>query len=162
MPLFECLVQVFRCQQAEIAFVILESALRLGRLDAKGQQLLASRLPSHRELILAAGPLADSGTESLFCYRMARIGIRMQSQVEIPGVGRVDFLIGDRLVIEIDSETHHGERAKRLRDLRRDATLAGLGYIYLRFDYQMIIQEWELVASTVFAVMSRSGHLARR
>lgn len=160
LPIEECLAQVLRCQPAEIAFTILESALHKGKIDGFGRRLLAERVPSRSQLIVSAGSDAESGTESLFQFRMMRLGVATRSQVLINGVGRVDFLIGDRLVVEIDSNAHHGDRAKRLRDLKRDATLAGLGFVYLRFDYTTVVWDWDLVASTVFAVVSRGEHLS--
>jgi very-short-patch-repair endonuclease len=159
VPVETCIVQILDCQPAEMAFAIIESALRIGRLDPTSIPDLCRQFPRHENLLRTVHSLADSGTESLFRYRMSLLGTTMQSQVSIDGVGTVDFVIGDRLVIEIDSETHHGERGKRVRDLTRDAILAGLGYIILRFDYWMVMEDWETVASTVFAVVARGDHL---
>jgi very-short-patch-repair endonuclease len=162
LPLEECLAQVCMCQPAEIAFAIIESALRRGRIDAGVVTALAARVPSRAALILGAGSLADSGTESTFAYRMRELGIELRSQVNIDGVGRVDFVIGDRLVIEIDSEAHHGSAGQRMRDLNRDAILAGLGFLCLRFDYRQVFTDWDTVVATVFAVIERGDHLDRR
>ena len=128
-------------------------------MDETGLAHLQRCVPSRAPVLQIAGRLADSGTESLFRYRMGLLGITMKSQVPIDGVGVVDFVIGDRLVVEIDSHAHHGTGDARVRDLTRDAILAGLGYLSLRFDYWMIIDDWDLVASTVFAVVARGDHL---
>ena len=56
---------------------------------------------------------------------------------------------GDRLVIECDSEQHHGSCEQRLRDLRRDAVLACLGFIVLRFDWQQIFFEPDEVVAAL-------------
>ena len=44
----------------------------------------------------------------------------------IPGVGVVDFVIGDCLILEADGETHGGRN--RHRDLVRDAIAMALGF----------------------------------
>ena len=163
LPLITCLAQVVRCQPEDIAFAVLESALRGRHLSAQQQARLEFAVSSKKRfLVRHARESADSGSESLFRYRMLRLGVRMRSQVEIPGVGRVDFVIGDRLLIEIDSNAHHGGIAKRLRDLHRDAIAAGLGFLTLRFDYDQILHDWETVEATVLAIISRGEHLSAR
>jgi very-short-patch-repair endonuclease len=162
VPLVECLAQTIRCQPADVAFAVLESALHKGKLSAADRARLASNVPQRRrDLVTAAGPLADSGTESLFRYRLLQRGVTMRSQYSIPEIGRVDFLIGDRLIIEIDSDAHHGDREQRIRDHRRDAALARLGFRCVRFDYHLIIWDWPLVEAAVLALIERGDHLRR-
>ena len=86
-------------------------------------------------------------------FRMRRLGIGFQQQVWI-GRDRVDFLIGERLIIEIDS-TSFDDRAA---DAKRDARLGILGYRVLRFDYDMVVNHWNLVRDAVLAALSRGDH----
>ena len=161
LSLTDCLTQVIQCQTPDIAFAIVESALRRGMLTDEQRRAIAQKLSGKRRRLLErADRYADSGTESLFRYRMLCLGIEMRSQVEIPGVGRVDFVIGDRLVIEIDSNEHHGKPHQRARDLGRDAILAGLAFVCLRFDYDQVIWDWTTVESTVLAIVDRGEHLS--
>jgi very-short-patch-repair endonuclease len=159
LPIRDCLLEVLHCQPADVAFAIVESALATRLIDRADIEWLVSAVPSRRRLLLLAGSGAGSGTESLFRFRLEALGIRMRSQVEIAGVGRVDFLIGDRLIVEIDSDEHHGSRDQRVRDLDRDAVAHSLGYLPLRFDYRQVVSDWDAVASTVFAVIQRGEHL---
>ena len=155
----ECLVEVLHCQPDEMAFAVIESALAKRLIRDGDVTWLTRTVPSRRSLLRMVGPLAGSGTESIFRYRMASMGVRMRSQVEIEGVGRVDFLIGDRLIVEIDSHDHHGSRAQRVRDLDRDAVAQVLDYLPLRFDYLQVLSDWDAVASTVFAIIQDRRHL---
>jgi very-short-patch-repair endonuclease len=75
--------------------------------------------------------------------------------VEIAGVGRVDFVIGDRLVVEVDSEQYHTDPAKYEGDRRRDAALSILGLRVLRFSYHQIMDEWSTVDRAVMAAVAR-------
>jgi very-short-patch-repair endonuclease len=161
LPIRECLVEVLHCQPPDFAFAILESLLANRALGMADVEWLSTEVPSRRLLLRRARSDAGSGTESLFRYRMSRLGIEMQSQVEVDGVGRVDFVIGDRLIVEIDSRQHHGERAQRIRDLDRDAAAHALGYLPLRFDYIQVTSDWDAVASTVLAITNRGDHLSQ-
>lgn len=156
----ECLVEVLHCQPADLAFAIVESALTCRLISAADIAWLVAVVPSRRRLLQLAGAVAGSGTESLFRFRMFRLGILMRSQVDIAGVGRVDFLIGDRLIVEIDSTEHHAGRENRLRDLDRDAVAHSFGFVPLRFDYLQVMDDWEFVASTVLAIVERGDHLS--
>jgi very-short-patch-repair endonuclease len=108
-----------------------------------------------RRKLEAAGRLSESGTESMVSFRMRRLGIRFRQQVQI-GRDRVDFLIGDRLVVEIDSTGYH----ESVADTRRDARLSMLGYRVLRFHYDQVINHWDEVLGSVVAALSRGDHLA--
>jgi very-short-patch-repair endonuclease len=86
---------------------------------------------------------------------MRRIGVRFRQQVRI-GRDRVDFLIGDRLVVEIDSTGYHDPVA----DAKRDARLSMRGYRVLRFHYDQVVNHWNEVLGSVLAALSRGDHLA--
>ncbi len=68
---------------------------------------------------------SESGTESLVKLMLMRVGVQFAQQVRIDRVGRVDFLVGEHLVIEVDSKAHHSDP---LRDRARDARLSVLGF----------------------------------
>jgi len=75
----------------------------------------------------------------------------VRSQVSVFGVGRVDFLIGDRLIIEIDGRLGHADDVGRHKDLTRDANAASWGYVTLRFDYETVVNDWGLVIRAILA-----------
>ena len=55
-----------------------------------------------RQLLDRCEDCADSGSESIFAFRLNSLGVAFERQVEIPGIGRVDFLIGKRLMFSWD------------------------------------------------------------
>ncbi|MBN9170991.1 MAG: DUF559 domain-containing protein, partial [Microbacterium sp.] len=73
------------------------------------------------------------------------------TQVVIPTRSRVDFLIGDRLLVEVDGRQNHDGPSMRHKDLVRDAAAATWGYVTLRFDYAMVVHDWELVEAAILA-----------
>lgn len=162
-PIPQVLLQVYRCLGIEDFFVALESALRYGMLSARAlDRLRAQGNAEVREAIAFARRDADSGIESLLRWRLRKHGLRIRSQVDIIAVGRVDFLIGDRLIVEADgADNHHGE-SQRHKDLMRDANAAAWGYITLRFDYAMIVHDWDTVEQAILAHIDRGDHVATR
>lgn len=156
------LAEAVQCQPAEVGFAMVESALHRGLLSVMARSELYWQVPVRcRSLVSLAGAASGSGTESLFAFRVAALGIQFQQQVSIGGVGQVDFVIGDRLIIEIDSEQHHGGLAQRKRDLARDAVAASLGFITLRFDYWQVMNDWPTVEAAVLASVAQGDHLSR-
>jgi very-short-patch-repair endonuclease len=144
------LLQYATCESEERFFAALESALRLGLLADSGLARLRARLPeAKRWLIDFASDQADSGLESLLRLRLHLCGISLRSQVLIPGLGTVDFLLEGRIILEADGRANHDSPGKRHKDLMRDAIAAAQGYETLRFDYAMIIFEWRRVLAAI-------------
>lgn len=151
------------CRGNESFFVALESALRKRLLTKTGLARLRDLIPRKwRWLVDFARWDADSGLESLLRLRLRALGISLASQVEIPGVGRVDFLLGDRLILEVDGRLNHEGVSMRHKDLVRDAVAAAHGLDTLRFDYAMVVHEWALVEAAILARIDRGLHLDQR
>lgn len=150
--LVRTLLEVHRCRGTESFFVVLESALRQRRLSPRDLDALRGGLPraGRRAMDLARSD-ADSGLESLLRWRLRHHGVRVRTQWSVPGVGRVDLLLGDRLLVEADGVDNHGSTAHRHRDLTRDATAAIWGLVTLRFDYALIVHDWDLVERAILA-----------
>lgn len=123
------------------------------------RQLLGGRSVRVDRCLAAADGSAESGTETVLrlYFRARRIAYR--SQVVIPGVGRVDFLVGRRLLVEADSRAHHaGDGIERDRD--RDLEAHRRGFLPFRASYQQVFYRFEAVAAALDAVISRGEHLA--
>ncbi|MEW1963479.1 type IV toxin-antitoxin system AbiEi family antitoxin domain-containing protein [Microbacterium sp. NPDC077644] len=168
-PVHNTLLQIALCLGEEPFFVALESALRQSRLPRNAERWLRRRLPEALKwLVNFARADADSGLESLIRLRMHRVGVDMRSQVLIDGVGEVDFVIGDRLIVEADGKENHDDDpgvsaplkgSRRHKDLVRDAKAAALGYETLRFDYALIVHDWPTVEAAILAKVRAGAHL---
>jgi very-short-patch-repair endonuclease len=151
-----CVDQVARCCSPEAALVIVESALNMRAVSAAAWTNVLSALPRERQIpLLQATALSGSGTETLFVHRLRQIGIPVRQQVRFSGVGYVDCLIGERLVVELDSVAHHSDPTT---DRRRDAQLSGLGCRVLRFMHSQVQHRWPEVERAVLAAISRGDH----
>lgn len=160
-PVANALLQMAGCCGEEAFFAALESALRQSLLPPSGIRWLRRHLPLRlRWLVAFAHADADSGLESLIRLRLHRLGIRVRTQVDVPDVGEVDLVVGDRLIIEADGRENHAREKERGKDLRRDAVAASAGYTTLRFSYALIVDDWPLVEAAVLGAMARGAHLA--
>lgn len=155
-PVVACLIHAFRCLGEEAFFASYESAWNLRLIGAHDRSRIRRELPSAAGWLLdLARPDAQSGLESLLRLRLHLLGIRLDCQVRIPGVGRVDFVVAGRIILEADGKENH-THAKRHADLQRDAAASALGYETLRFDYAMIVHDWPAVVAAILPALGRA------
>lgn len=159
-----CLAEVARCQPVEYTVAIADSALRATDrwspplLTRGAWQTLVDSIPSRTRLLGLADGICESGTESVTWIRLARHRLPLRRQIWIDG-RRVDFLLGRRLVVEIDGAAYHIDPIRFEEDRRRDAELCALDYLVLRFSYHQVIYRWHEVEAAVLAAVSRGDHL---
>ena len=148
--------QMATCATPELTVAAVDSALRLKVLTPEQWHREVERLPRRlRRLLLRVDARAESITESVVRFRLAMLGIDAQPQVQIRGVGRVDLLIGEALVIEVDGWEYHSDRDQFELDRRRDARLSALGYRVLRFSYRQVFERWSEVRAAILAAIAR-------
>lgn len=163
VSLVDALVQAADCLGQEAFLAAYESAWQQGKLTAADRRRVRQRLSArHRWLVDFARPDAESGLESIVRLRLARRGIRVECQVRIDGVGRVDFVLDGWLIVEIDGKENHDGPSERHKDLRRDALAATRGFGRLRFDYALVRYEWPIVEAAILAELSPARAQGRR
>ncbi|WP_240745059.1 MULTISPECIES: endonuclease domain-containing protein [unclassified Microbacterium] len=154
--LLNALALVAQCQPFETALVVWESTMNKGLVDR--ERLRGLDLPPPARAVLErARPFADSGLETIVIHRLRWLGLRMLPQAWCVD-RRVDLLIGDRLVIQIDGATHAGEQ--RTKDIAHDAQLMIRGYRVLRFSYEQVMQRWPEVQTVIMEAVAQGAHLA--
>jgi len=158
-PLPNVLAQVARCQPLERALVVWESAIRNERISLDVLRRLPLRGPRPRALIEACSLLSDSGIETVPVLRLRRIGIDVRQQVRVLG-HRVDGLIGERLVYQVDGFVFHREAPQRRQDIAHDRRLALAGYTVLRYDYAQILFDWPSVEAEIRLAVAQGLHRA--
>jgi very-short-patch-repair endonuclease len=150
------LVHLYLCRGDEAFFAAFESAWRQRLLSKAARGRIRAALPaSARWLVDLARSDADSGLESLLRLRLHILGIRLDCQIAIRTVGKVDFVIGGRLILEADGKANHDSSTKRHGDRVRDAAASLLGYETLRFDYAQIVHDWPTVQAAILGALRR-------
>lgn len=155
-PIENVLALAADCLPREEALTIWESALRQGSVDRDALQ----RMPlSHAARAIAeeCSLYSDSGLETLVPRRLRFLRLPVRQQVWLAG-HPVDFLIGDRLVLQIDGGHHVG--AQRRSDIAHDARLMLLGFHVIRVDFVQIVTAWPEVHDTVVRAVAQGLHRA--
>lgn len=150
------LLHLRRCAGDEAFFAAFESAWKRRLLSKSRRSRVRAALPaSARWLVDIARADADSGLESLLRLRLHILGIRLDCQVVITGVGKVDFVIDGRLILEADGKENHDGEKMRHKDLTRDAAASARGYETLRFDYAQVVHDWPTVQAAIIGALRR-------
>ncbi len=164
-PLEATLARAANDLPLSFAVAVLDSALRATPLTPVELQFLAAGWrPRARAAAALADERSESGTESVLRVLLREAGIHSTPQAPLPigDLARADLLVGDRLLIECDSEEHHAEPTNRRADLRRDESLMALGFMVLRPDYRQVFDDPAGVVATVAAIVARADHLSAR
>lgn len=150
------LAMVCGCQPFEAALAIVESALNKRLVDKPTLLRLPLRSRA-REVIERAVPFSDSGLETYVVPRLRWMKLRVVPQAWIAG-HRVDFLIGWRLVLQVDGKHHVGRQ--RAQDNHHDAVLMQQGYHVIRVGYIQMVEDWPAVQSLIMNAVAQGLHLA--
>ena len=137
------------------AIASIDSAMNRRLLTAEGRDRVMRRMPRRiRRLRRRLDGSAQSGLETLLRLAILDEGWSVESQVEIPGVGRVDLLIDGWLVIEADgSRWHDGHEAVAL-DRKRNTALVLRGYRWHRFGHEQVMQDLGTCVAVIRALLA--------
>ena len=140
-------------------------AVRRTRLDPALLAAAAQRRPNiggHRDLVRTASLLADGVTSEL--EALAVVGVfthrslpRSRGQVAVlcpDGITRHHDRAWKEamLAVELDGAAFHSSPQQRAADLARDAVLAAMGWLVLRFTYAEVLRDPDGVRAKVLAV----------
>jgi len=163
--LADVLIHALRCLPEVESLVMLQCATQRGdvSVDFLRRKLPGNRNARARSVLDSLIPRADSLLEVLANYHFRRAGLHVRRHVEIPGVGEVDFLVEECLVVETDGKTHLEPRQVKKDRKRNNATLIG-GRLGLRFGYDDVVHHPERMVAEVLAVLElcRQGAFGAR
>ncbi|MDQ0632877.1 very-short-patch-repair endonuclease [Arthrobacter pascens] len=148
------LLHSLHCLPELESLVMVQSAVGRGDIEL---EFLYARLPGRRngrvravlDLVI---PRSDSLLEVLANTHFQRAGLRVRRHVLIPGVGEVDFLIEDCLVVETDGSTHFEPKAVKRDQRRNNRSILG-GYLVLRYYYADVVYSPDEMVAEVLAVL---------
>lgn len=146
------------CADDQELVVLMDSVLNLRLLTPTQLRHSLDDLSSRHRALVGKCDLAESGTETLTRLALRAQRIKVLPQAEIPGVGRVDFLVGRCLVIEVDSRSHHTDPTSYHRDRLRDQRLVALGYFVVRLTYQQVIFDLPATIGRLLPVIRSEAH----
>ena len=152
------LAEMFRCAGTVPAMVALESALNRGELPMQAVESVRALAPAWASRpIDQACPDSDSGLETIARLLFHRMRVPVRTQVNFAGVRRVDLLVGDRLIIELDGRTFHSAEDFE-NDRTQDLELALRGFLVVRLSYRMVVEDWDRTHRSVRELVARGHH----
>jgi len=147
-----------RCQTPRAAIATLDSILHHRLMTGAQLAEMFATLPERFHVLLAlADPSAESGPETFMRLILRSLGVPFEAQVQIPGVGRVDFLVDGWLIIECDSREFHQGWDHQVHDRARDLAAAGLGHVTVRPLAADIMDREDQVRNQIAAVLAAFG-----
>lgn len=150
---------VARCLPRDHAIVAFDSMLNSKLLSYDRLHTALIGMPnSHEWMMDLVDPGCASGLETLTRLRLRSRNVRVRSQVHVAGIGWIDLLIGDRLVVELDSRAHHDNPEAYERDRARDLALMERGYLVARVTYRRVMSDWPSVEKALLSVIRRGEH----
>jgi very-short-patch-repair endonuclease len=155
------IARVIRCATFEGAVVAVDSAMNRRLVTEHDARLICSSTARGRAIARALDPASESGIETLARLRLRRCQVRVRTQVIIDGVGRVDLLVGDRLIVELDGRAWHDRPGDFEADRRRDRALVALGFLVLRASYWQVMGEWPVIEAQILGLVRSRKHLWR-
>ncbi len=154
--LVDVLVHVLQCRPEEESVAVVECALL--RHDLRGSlegRLQGRRNGKARAALAKVECTADSAIEVVARLLLRGAGLDVRPQVQIQGVGRVDFLVEGFLIVEIDGAAYHSDRQAFRRDRLRDNTAVIEGYTVLRFTFEDVVLQPEGLLVVVLRALGR-------
>lgn len=135
--------RMLRCAEEIPAVVVADAALRRGLVS---RSELVAMLRSNR----SSGPLgrrrlarcrekARSPIESIARLELEDAGHSVEVGVDVPGVGEVDMLVDDRLLVETDGYQFHSSKGDWANDRRREQRLIAQGRLWVRLTYDDVM-----------------------
>ena len=155
VSLEDCLRGMVRCAPREDAIACLDSAIERYRMSPRRIRSIFTDEPARSRLIARSSrPGSESGLESITRQRIEALGVQVQQQVTIAGVGRVDMVLEGWLVVELDGFEYHSDPAAFERDRARMAALVRLDRLGLQFTYRQVMHDWPTVEQTILHALA--------
>ncbi len=134
VPVAQAIDQAGWCTSPVGQLVIVDAALHAGALLPGDLAHFEQRDVRRRAWLrrMASGA-AESPFETVARVALVTGGLAVKEQVIVSGVGRVDFVVEDTVVVEVDGWEFHRDRDAFERDRARDRLLLARGMPVMRF-----------------------------
>lgn len=151
----DALAQAILCQSEEHALACIDSALHEHAISHADWTRILATLPLRvRYLDRWKDARAGSGNETRVRLRLQRLGLNVDLQVYLPGVGWVDMVVEDLVAIEADGDRFHSTREQRSVDRTRTLAAMALGVPTLRLGTEHLGDDWPLVVAALLQQLS--------
>ncbi|CAH0293247.1 hypothetical protein SRABI83_04275 [Arthrobacter sp. Bi83] len=152
--LADVLLHALRCLPELDALVLVQSATGSGQISAAfvRKKLAGNRNGRARAVLDLLIPRADSVLEILAHTHFVGAGLRVRMHVILPGVGEVDCLVEECVVVELDGSSHFEPRQVKKDHRRNNVGMLG-GHLTLRYYYDDVVHHPTAMVEQVQAVL---------
>lgn len=158
----DALVAILSTEGRDVAVAACSAALHAGALSEWQLDLVFDRAPARvKPWRRLASSLDESFGETYARLWFGDAGIDCEQQIEVPGVGWLDFRLRRNLYVEIDGG-QHDEEGQRQKDYERDLAVAALGGRTIRIRYRQLLGQWSQVLAAVDRAIADADALAAR
>lgn len=147
---------IAECEPFEQALATWDSAFNKGLVEISAMKRLNLR-PAARRVLDEATPFSDAGLETYLRPRLRWLRLPLRIQTWVHG-HRVDALIGERPVLQIDGAHHVG--VQRSQDIKHDAERMLFGYHVIRVSYPQVMFAWAEVQELIMRAVAQGLHRA--
>ncbi len=158
----DALVAVLATEGRDIAVAACSAAVHTGTLRGWELDVVFERAPARvrgwRRLVSAVD---ESHGETYARLWFGDAGIACEQQVEVAGVGWLDFRLRENLFVEIDGG-QHAEPGQNAKDHERDLAIAALGGRTIRVLYHQLLGQWPTVLAAIERAIADADALAAR
>ena len=156
VPVAQAIDQAGWCTSPVGQLVIVDAALHAGVLLPGDLAHFEQRDVRRRAwLRRTASGAAESPFETVARVALVTGGLAVKEQVIVSGVGRVDFVVEDTVVVEVDGWEFHRDRDAFERDRARDRLLLARGMPVMRFTARDLRSDSHGVVTQVASVTNR-------
>lgn len=153
----DIVIHALTCLPEVDAIAIAQSAMRFQGVSraALEAQLGARYYGVARRRLAKADGLSESVPEISARLLFDAAGLEFRRQVQVPGVGRVDFMLGGWLIVEVNGYQFHSSRDAWRKDMARLNAAQALGYATLSFAPEQVWNTPDVVLRDIRAVLRR-------
>lgn len=153
----QIITAAFRCLPPVSALVLAECAVAKGQVSVRTleRSFTGPKDWRTRQLLESIRPRTSSPLEVCARFHLEAAGLSIEMEVVIPGVGRVDFVVEGRLLLEIDGYEFHSGREQYRTDRRRWNAATASGWKTLRITAEMVLHHPEAFVALVQRTLNR-------
>ncbi len=145
-----------RCLAPAAHLVAVESAFRKGYIDVPHLRRLGAAPQRRRDWLLREfDHRAESPLETVGRLALLAAGLEVRAQVQVTREDRVDLVVEESVVVELDGWEYHSDRVQIARDHERDRRLLEAGLPVARFTYGQVVRHPLLFAQQVCALAGK-------
>jgi len=163
VPIEVAVDRMLACQPPHLAIAVLDSLLfRRCITENRLRSVVAAGPARSRFLVDHLEPRSEEGIESIVRFRLAMAGVVAKVQVTLRSRDRLDLLIDDWLVLELDGRATHAQQKAFTADRVRTARLLRGSRLVLQFASATVLYDWDFIEDTVLDVMAKHAPIRRR